>query len=119
MMGPDYTQWHGLFEVAERFYHELVPELREVIELTRKQADERETGGEPKSIAVDAAAPGSDERDGVATAAERAAVADELERRLEEILESDMHRWVLGEMSEGERAARRRAAEEFRRRYAQ
>ena len=32
MMGPDYTQWHGMFEVAERFYQEFVPELREVIE---------------------------------------------------------------------------------------
>lgn len=25
MMGPDYTQWHGNFEVAERFYMEFVP----------------------------------------------------------------------------------------------
>ena len=28
MMAPDYTQWHGLFEVAERFYVELVPQAR-------------------------------------------------------------------------------------------
>jgi len=26
MMGPDYTQWHGFFEVAQRFYMELLPE---------------------------------------------------------------------------------------------
>ena len=31
MMGPDYTQWHGFYEVAHRFYMEFVPQLREVI----------------------------------------------------------------------------------------
>jgi hypothetical protein len=30
MMAPDYTQWHGLFEVAERFYTKLIPEAREI-----------------------------------------------------------------------------------------
>ena len=26
MMGPDYTQWHGFFEVAKTFYTEFIPE---------------------------------------------------------------------------------------------
>ncbi len=30
MMAPDYTQWHGFFEVAERFYTELLPEAKEL-----------------------------------------------------------------------------------------
>ncbi len=30
MMAPDYTQWHGLFEVAARFYTDLIPEAREL-----------------------------------------------------------------------------------------
>lgn len=30
MFAPDYTQWHGMFEVAERFYQELVPQAREL-----------------------------------------------------------------------------------------
>lgn len=30
MMGPDYTQWHGFFEVANRFYNEFMPEVREL-----------------------------------------------------------------------------------------
>jgi hypothetical protein len=30
MMAPDYTQWHGMFEVAERFYMKLIPEAREI-----------------------------------------------------------------------------------------
>ena len=25
MMAPDYTHWHGMYEVAERFYMELIP----------------------------------------------------------------------------------------------
>ena len=31
MMAPDYAHWHGMFEVAERFYTELIPEARELI----------------------------------------------------------------------------------------
>jgi nitrate/TMAO reductase-like tetraheme cytochrome c subunit len=30
MMAPDYTHWHGMYEVAERFYMELVPQAREM-----------------------------------------------------------------------------------------
>jgi hydroxylamine dehydrogenase len=30
MMAPDYTQWHGMFEVAKRFYMKLIPEARAV-----------------------------------------------------------------------------------------
>jgi hydroxylamine dehydrogenase len=28
MMAPDYTHWHGMFEVAERFYEGLIPQAR-------------------------------------------------------------------------------------------
>jgi len=30
MMAPDYTHWHGMFEVAERFYMGLIPQAREL-----------------------------------------------------------------------------------------
>ena len=30
MMAPDYAHWHGMYEVAERFYQELVPEARAI-----------------------------------------------------------------------------------------
>ena len=30
MMAPDYAHWHGMFEVAERFYQELIPQAREI-----------------------------------------------------------------------------------------
>ncbi len=28
MMGPDYTWWHGMYEVAQHFYFKYIPELR-------------------------------------------------------------------------------------------
>jgi hypothetical protein len=30
MMAPDYAHWHGMYEVAPRFYQELIPEAREI-----------------------------------------------------------------------------------------
>jgi hypothetical protein len=32
MMAPDYAHWHGMYEVAERFYMELIPQVREICE---------------------------------------------------------------------------------------
>jgi len=31
MMGPDYTQWHGFFEVAQIFYTEFIPEAERLM----------------------------------------------------------------------------------------
>ncbi len=35
MMAPDYAHWHGMYEVAERFYHAVIPEAREAVERAR------------------------------------------------------------------------------------
>jgi hypothetical protein len=40
MMAPDYAHWHGTFEVAERFYQEMIPQAREL-------ADHAEAAGNP------------------------------------------------------------------------
>ena len=32
MQGPDYTHWHGTYEVAKHFYSEFIPELQELAE---------------------------------------------------------------------------------------
>jgi len=32
MMAPDYAHWHGMYEVAERFYQGLIPQAREIAE---------------------------------------------------------------------------------------
>lgn len=35
MFAPDYAHWEGMYEVAHRFYMEMVPEVREAIEKAR------------------------------------------------------------------------------------
>lgn len=42
MMAPDYTHWHGMFEVAERFYMGLIPQAREIVEHARADGRSRE-----------------------------------------------------------------------------
>jgi len=88
MMGPDYTHWHGTYEVAKAFYTEYIPELRELAERNLHAKD-------PK----------------------RAAAAAELEKRIEAVLNSKDHRWYLDKMDPAEKARRAKAAREFRERY--
>tara|TARA_R110002126_G_scaffold27665_18_gene92882 strand:- start:4249 stop:5844 length:1596 start_codon:yes stop_codon:yes gene_type:complete len=35
MMAPDYAHWHGMYEVSERFYIELIPQARHLVEEAR------------------------------------------------------------------------------------
>ena len=42
MQAPDYVQWHGFYEVAERFYVELLPEARELIEHAKEHGKKKE-----------------------------------------------------------------------------
>ncbi|MCC6588185.1 MAG: hydroxylamine oxidoreductase [Bryobacterales bacterium] len=90
MMGPDYTQWHGNYEVAHRFYAEFVPELREILHAAKASGD-----------------------------AARSAAATKVEQELEQVLNSPQHRWYIGKLTPEEREARKKASEEFRKRYAQ
>jgi hypothetical protein len=88
MMGPDYTHWHGTYEVAKRFYTEMVPQLEKVIRTAKDS-------GDPK----------------------KAAAADQLHKKLEEVLNSPNHRWYVDKIDPDEREDRRRRQEEFRQRY--
>ena len=88
MMGPDYTHWHGTYEVAKHFYTKYVPELEELIE----------KGEASEDPAVKEA-------------------AANLKKLLDETLNSDDHKWFLGKMDADEKAAREKAAKEFRKRY--
>ncbi|MCG8450076.1 MAG: hypothetical protein MI725_10930 [Pirellulales bacterium] len=45
MMAPDYAHWHGMYEVAERFYMELIPQAREIVHHAKEN-------GHPESAAV-------------------------------------------------------------------
>ncbi len=46
MHGPDYTHWHGLYEIARNFYHEFLPEVQEL-------ADHAGKGEKYKKIIAD------------------------------------------------------------------
>ncbi|RMF78770.1 MAG: hypothetical protein D6739_11525 [Nitrospirae bacterium] len=88
MMQPDYTHWHGLFEVAEAFYTELIPEAREKVEAGKK------AGGK------------------------KAKAARAVEKYIDELLNSENHRWFIGKMSAEEKARRARERAAFKARYA-
>lgn len=85
MMAPDYTQWHGNFDLAERFYMEIVPQIKEIIEHAKKD-------GKTES-------------------------AKKVEDSLNEILNSEMHKWYLGKLSPEEISKRKEEAKKFRERY--
>ena len=42
MMGPDYTHWHGTYEVAKHFYTEMVPALEHLVEQGRQSKDPKQ-----------------------------------------------------------------------------
>jgi hypothetical protein len=88
MMGPDYTHWHGTYEVAQHFYVKFIPELEKLIEKGMA------SGNEKKQKA-----------------------AAHLKEVLDEVLNSDDHKWFTGNMSPEEKAQREKAAKEFRDRY--
>ncbi len=68
MVGPDFAHWEGMYEVAHRFYIEMVPQVREVIE-TAKQAGKTEAAAKVQTL-------------------------------LDQILNSEFHRWYLGKSNQ-------------------
>lgn len=44
MMAPDYAHWHGMFEVAERFYMELIPKALEMADHAESTGRSRQAG---------------------------------------------------------------------------
>ena len=88
MMGPDYTHWHGMYEVAKHFYGEYIPQLEALASENMESSD-----------------------------SERVKTAQALRGKLDAVLASADHRWYEGKMDPAEAERRKRAAEEFRRRY--
>jgi hypothetical protein len=41
MMGPDYTHWHGMYEVSKHFYMKFLPAVVEVAEATSPELGEK------------------------------------------------------------------------------
>lgn len=88
MMGPDYTHWHGTYDIAKTFYMHYVPALRGLA----KEAHESKDAGRIKA-------------------------AESLQAKLDEVLNTDDHKWFIGKMDPEEAARRQKAAEEFKKRY--
>jgi len=88
MMGPDYTHWHGTYEVAKHFYSEYIPELEELAEANLHSEDP-----------------------------ERKKAAEALKAKIAAVLDAPEHRWYTNSMDEAERERREKAAQEFRERY--
>jgi hypothetical protein len=89
MMGPDYTHWHGTYEVAKNFYSEYIPELQELVEHNLHSADP-----------------------------EKKKAAEDLQALIEKTLTSDNHKWYLNQMDPEEKGRREKAVKEFQQRYA-
>jgi len=88
MMGPDYTHWHGTYEVAKHFYSKYIPELQEVVEKNKDSSD-----------------PAKKE------------AAAKLHKLIDDTLNSDNHKWYLGKMSPEEKSRREAQVKEFQKRY--
>lgn len=88
MMGPDYTHWHGTYEVAKHFYSEMVPELEHLVVAGQRSED-----------------------------AAKQAAAKALREKLVEVLGSPNHRWYLNKLDPEEAQRRKERQEEFQNRY--
>jgi hypothetical protein len=88
MMGPDYTHWHGTYDLAKNFYAEYIPELEELAEKGLHSGDEI-----------------------------RVAAAEALRKVIHDVRKSKGHKWYLGNMDPAAAEARARASAEFKKRY--
>jgi hypothetical protein len=88
MMGPDYTHWHGTYEIARNFYTEYIPELQELAEHNLHSDDP-----------------------------EKKAAAEALANLLDMTLGSENHRWYINQMPADEKAKREASRKEFVDRY--
>ena len=68
MQAPDYTHWHGTYDLAKHFYTKMVPELEHLIDENIDSKD-----------------------------ANKAKAAADLRKKLDEVLRSDNHKWYLGQ----------------------
>ncbi len=88
MMAPDYTHWHGMYDVAKSFYTEVVPELLEMAEKGQ-----------------------------VSTDPAKKAAAAKLMETIRKVFDDSNHRWAVDKMDPSERAMREKARREFLERY--
>ncbi len=87
MQAPDYTHWHGDYELARNWYGEYVSELREVIGAgERSNPEARRLAAEPGDLRS-------------------------------RVLNDDNRKWSTGKEDPAAKAGRERRQEEFLKRY--
>jgi len=89
MMGPDYTHWHGTYDLAKNFYSKMIPELEELVAHGKSSGDK-----------------------------EKVKAAEALQAKIDEVLNTKDHQWYLDKMDPAEKEKRKKAAEAFKARYA-
>jgi hypothetical protein len=88
MMAPDYTHWHGLYEVAKHWYSKFIPELKKIVQNNINSKDKDNAQG-----------------------------AKKLEEAINEMLARPEHAWYLGKLPTEEQNKREKAQDEFKKRY--
>jgi len=88
MMAPDYTHWHGLYEVAKHWYSKMIPELREIAEHHMDSSDPKKAEGAQKLTAA-----------------------------IDELLTRPEHSWYTGNLPAAEMEKRKKAQDDFKARY--
>jgi len=88
MMAPDYTHWHGLYEVGKHWYSKFIPELRDIAEQNIKSKDRT-----------------------------KAKAARGLNKAIDELLSRPEHIWYTGKLDPAEVERRQKAQQEFYERY--
>ena len=88
MMGPDYTHWHGTYEVAKHFYSEYIPELQDLVDHNSNSTDPA-----------------------------KKAAAEKLSKKLDEVLSNSDHSWYNNKLDPAEQALRDQQRKEFQQRY--
>ena len=88
MMAPDYTHWHGLYEVAKHWYTKFIPELKDIAAKNLASDDPKKVEG-----------------------------AKLLNKKIEELLSRPEHSWFTGNLPDAEKEKRKKAQEEFKQRY--
>lgn len=88
MQAPDYTQWHGNYDLARNWYGEYVPELKEVIAMGKESSN-------PEAVKL----------------------AGELEKMLTEVQNDANHNWSIGKEDPAAKAERLKRQKEFQEKY--
>ncbi len=100
MMGPDWTHWHGTYEVAKHFYVKYIPEIEKLIKHAMDSGDaEKIANAEATQALLDTI------------------LNDQFVINEETGKKSTGHLWFIGKMDPEEAAARTRQREAFVNRY--